>query len=225
MLIASWYCNYHVTRRRNLVQTAGLAHLNHHGERPRTLPTNQGELVDLFVPRKCAATGRLIEAKDHASVQIAIAEVDDNGKIIPGQVNNVPICGAVRHQAESDDSLNRILQEQGCTYRGHTALFAPDSLRLVRASPHLHRGQDSIGATVMRRIKSLLAQCGPVECQTAATVLCGYMDNTNNRHPQRVVGPAQVGISQKCYTSVTRRVVDSSCTGECSVTAGLGYWE
>ncbi|WFD36284.1 40S ribosomal protein S21 [Malassezia cuniculi] len=72
-----------------------------------------GELVDLFVPRKCAATGRLIEAKDHASVQIAIAEVDDNGKIIPGQTKNVPISGTVRHQAESDDSLNRILQEQG----------------------------------------------------------------------------------------------------------------
>lgn len=80
------------------------------------VPTNQGELVDLYVPRKCAATGRLIESKDHASVQIAVAEVDDNGKIIPGQNKNVPICGAIRHQAESDDSLNRIFQEQGCKY-------------------------------------------------------------------------------------------------------------
>ncbi|KAI3625248.1 hypothetical protein CBS9595_000609 [Malassezia furfur] len=72
-----------------------------------------GELVDLYVPRKCAATGRLIEAKDHASVQIAIADVDENGKIIPGQTTNIPIAGSIRHQGESDDSLNRICQEKG----------------------------------------------------------------------------------------------------------------
>jgi ribosomal protein S21e len=68
------------------------------------------------VPRKCAATGRLIEAKDHASVQIAVADVDENGKMIPGSTTNIPIAGQVRHQGESDDSLNRIMQEQGRTY-------------------------------------------------------------------------------------------------------------
>ncbi|SHO77542.1 40S ribosomal protein S21 [Malassezia caprae] len=72
-----------------------------------------GELVDLYVPRKCAATGRLIEAKDHASVQIAVADVDENGKMIPGSSTNIPICGAVRHQGESDDSLNRVCQNLG----------------------------------------------------------------------------------------------------------------
>ena len=63
------------------------------------------------MPRKCAATGRLIEAKDHASVQIAVADVDENGKIIPGRTTNIPISGAVRHMGEADDSLNRIAQE------------------------------------------------------------------------------------------------------------------
>lgn len=76
----------------------------------------QGELVDLYVPRKCAATGRLVEAKDHASVQIGVCDVDENGKMIPGKTTNIPIVGAVRHQGESDDSLNRIMQEKGCTY-------------------------------------------------------------------------------------------------------------
>jgi hypothetical protein len=33
-----------------------------------------GELVDLYVPRKCSATNRIIKAKDHASVQISIAK-------------------------------------------------------------------------------------------------------------------------------------------------------
>ncbi|WFD06003.1 40S ribosomal protein S21 [Malassezia vespertilionis] len=81
------------------------------------MENDHGELVDLYVPRKCAATGRLIEAKDHASVQIAIAEVDESGKIIPGQNLNVPICGSVRHMGESDDSLNHILEQKGYSLR------------------------------------------------------------------------------------------------------------
>ena len=31
--------------------------------------------MDIYIPRKCSATNRLITAKDHASVQIEIAEV------------------------------------------------------------------------------------------------------------------------------------------------------
>ena len=68
------------------------------------------------MPRKCAASGRLIEAKDHSSVQIAVCDVDENGKMIPGSTINIPISGAIRHHAESDDSLNRIAQQMGCMY-------------------------------------------------------------------------------------------------------------
>ena len=32
-------------------------------------------IVELYIPRKCNATNRLITAKDHASVQINISEV------------------------------------------------------------------------------------------------------------------------------------------------------
>lgn len=35
----------------------------------------QQNIVDIYIPRKCSATNRLITAKDHASVQIEIAEV------------------------------------------------------------------------------------------------------------------------------------------------------
>ncbi|XP_037467489.1 40S ribosomal protein S21-like [Triticum dicoccoides] len=38
-----------------------------------------GDMVDLYVPRKCSATNRIITAKDHASVQIIIGHVDENG--------------------------------------------------------------------------------------------------------------------------------------------------
>ncbi|SYW77113.1 probable 40s ribosomal protein s21 [Ustilago bromivora] len=73
----------------------------------------QGDLVDLYVPRKCAATGRIIEAKDHASVQIAVADVDSNGRMIPGQSTIFPLSGFVRQLGEGDDSLNRLAQKEG----------------------------------------------------------------------------------------------------------------
>ena len=38
-----------------------------------------GATVDLYIPRKCSATNRLIQAKDHGSVQINIAHVDSQG--------------------------------------------------------------------------------------------------------------------------------------------------
>ena len=36
---------------------------------------DKGELVDLYIPRKCAATNKIIHAKDKSSVQLNIAEV------------------------------------------------------------------------------------------------------------------------------------------------------
>lgn len=76
----------------------------------------QGDLVDLYVPRKCAATGRLIEAKDHSSVQISVANVDENGRMIPGSATHFPLSGFVRSQGESDDSLNRLATKEGREY-------------------------------------------------------------------------------------------------------------
>ena len=39
----------------------------------------EGENVDLYIPRKCSWTNRLIEAKDHAAVQINIGHLDHSG--------------------------------------------------------------------------------------------------------------------------------------------------
>ena len=39
------------------------------------MQNEKGDIVDLYIPRKCSATNRLITAKDYASVQIEIAEV------------------------------------------------------------------------------------------------------------------------------------------------------
>ena len=39
------------------------------------MQNDAGEYVDLYVPRKCSASNRIIHAKDHASIQLNIAEV------------------------------------------------------------------------------------------------------------------------------------------------------
>jgi small subunit ribosomal protein S21e len=60
-----------------------------------------------------SATNRLITAKDHASIQINIGHVDENGHIIPGQHTTYALCGFVRSRSEGDDSLNRLATNDG----------------------------------------------------------------------------------------------------------------
>jgi small subunit ribosomal protein S21e len=69
-------------------------------------------LGDLYTPRKCSATGRIISAKDHASVQINFAEVNEEG-IANGNVVSFALSGYVRSMAEADDSLNLLAQNAG----------------------------------------------------------------------------------------------------------------
>ena len=55
----------------------------------------EGQNIDLYIPRKCSATNRLITSKDHASVQLNIGHVDENG-IYTGQFTTFSLSGFVR---------------------------------------------------------------------------------------------------------------------------------
>jgi len=59
------------------------------------MQNDAGEVVDLYLPRKCSATNNLIAAKDHASVQISVAEVDEEGRMTGGY-KTYAFCGKVR---------------------------------------------------------------------------------------------------------------------------------
>jgi len=76
------------------------------------MENDQGVLVDLYVPRKCAATNRLITAKDHASVQINIVDVDESGRAL-NTTTTFALSGQVRAMGESDDSINRLATKAG----------------------------------------------------------------------------------------------------------------
>jgi small subunit ribosomal protein S21e len=56
---------------------------------------------------------RLITAKDHASIQIQVADVDADGKAIKGKATTIAICGRIRAQGDSDDAINRIATKEG----------------------------------------------------------------------------------------------------------------
>ncbi|CDH54044.1 40s ribosomal protein s21 [Lichtheimia corymbifera JMRC:FSU:9682] len=76
------------------------------------MENSEGVLVDLYIPRKCSATNRLITAKDHASVQLNVADVNAEGRTT-GSFATYALCGFVRRNAEADDSINRLATEDG----------------------------------------------------------------------------------------------------------------
>ncbi|CAO3647204.1 unnamed protein product [Cunninghamella blakesleeana] len=76
------------------------------------MENSEGRLVDIYIPRKCSATNRLITAKDHASIQINIANVDAEGRAL-NTFSTYALSGFVRKEAEADDSLNRLATQDG----------------------------------------------------------------------------------------------------------------
>merc|ERR1712112_367021 len=84
-----------------------------------TWENDAGEFVDLFLPRKCSASNRIIASKDHASIQINIAEVDETTGRMTGANKTYAICGAIRRMGESDDSLVRLAKRDGVVSKNY----------------------------------------------------------------------------------------------------------
>ncbi|XP_048321980.1 small ribosomal subunit protein eS21y isoform X1 [Ziziphus jujuba] len=61
------------------------------------MQNEEGVITELYIPRKCSATNRLITSKDHASVQINVGHLDENG-VYTGQFSTFALCGFVRAQ-------------------------------------------------------------------------------------------------------------------------------
>merc|ERR1719283_345804 len=88
---------------------------------PKVIMQNEaGEYVDLYIPRKCSASNRIIGAGDHASIQINLAVVDEKTGRMTGENKTYAICGKIRGMGESDDSLIRLAKKE-------TAFFHPIS--------------------------------------------------------------------------------------------------
>merc|ERR1740123_2130633 len=77
-----------------------------------TMQNDEHRVVDLYLPRKCSATNRLIPAKEHGAVQLNVAQVDENHRYT-NQYYTFAIAGFVRSRGESDSCLNRLFHECG----------------------------------------------------------------------------------------------------------------
>ena len=67
-----------------------------------------GENVDLYVPRKCSWTNRLVAAKDHSSVQINVANVDPVTGVATGDSTPYCLAGYIRFKSEGDMALTAL---------------------------------------------------------------------------------------------------------------------
>jgi small subunit ribosomal protein S21e len=72
------------------------------------MQNDKGEYIDSYIPRKCSASNRIISARDHASIQINIAEVDPVRGVMTGTYKTYALCGSIRQMGESDDSINTL---------------------------------------------------------------------------------------------------------------------
>ncbi|EDQ87603.1 uncharacterized protein MONBRDRAFT_33261 [Monosiga brevicollis MX1] len=79
------------------------------------MQNDHGEVVDIYLPRKCSATNNIIGATDHAAVQINVAKVDPTTGVMTAETYSYAICGPVRSMGETDDSLNRLTDRDGIT--------------------------------------------------------------------------------------------------------------
>ncbi|VDP94510.1 unnamed protein product [Echinostoma caproni] len=77
------------------------------------MQNDAGEFVDIYLPRRCAVTNRLIGAKDHASIQLRLVELDPTTGRMTSAIKTYDIAGDVRSMGESDDSINRLAVRDG----------------------------------------------------------------------------------------------------------------
>mmetsp|Transcript_39459 Transcript_39459/g.35215 ORF Transcript_39459/g.35215 Transcript_39459/m.35215 type:complete len:92 (+) Transcript_39459:74-349(+) len=73
---------------------------------------DKNELVDLYIPRKCAITNKVIPAKDKSSVQINIGQVDESGRYT-GRNLIYAFSGFIRKQGRADAELEELLTKAG----------------------------------------------------------------------------------------------------------------
>ena len=77
------------------------------------MQNSEGNYVDLYIPRKCEATNRLIDCKDTASVQITLNTDGLNVEQNKDKKNlTVILSGFVRSKGNSDAALNKILYQK-----------------------------------------------------------------------------------------------------------------
>lgn len=65
----------------------------------------EGQTVELYIPRKCSWTHRLITSDDHAAVQINVGIVDAATGRYTGEFHTFALSGSLRKRGEADIAI------------------------------------------------------------------------------------------------------------------------
>jgi small subunit ribosomal protein S21e len=71
----------------------------------------ENKMTDIYLPRKCDYTDRIITSKDHSSIQLSICDLNTDGTINLAKPNLVTISGFVRSTGQGDMALTHLLHE------------------------------------------------------------------------------------------------------------------
>lgn len=98
------------------------------------------KLTDLYLPRKCDYTDKLITPKDNASIQLNICDLNEDGTINLGKSSVVTICGFVRSVGESDTALDKVLREKRLVWYNDVLVYHSllTSFSLSRCKLHIN---------------------------------------------------------------------------------------
>ena len=78
----------------------------------RPLKNEEGKVVDKYIPRKCAATSKIIGPKDHSSVQLFVPDVDESGRVKFDSGFRFAISGYIREKGRSDNEIEKLLRSK-----------------------------------------------------------------------------------------------------------------
>ena len=67
--------------------------------------------VDLYIPRKCSWTNRLLASDDHGSVQINVALVEPKTGEYKGECKTFALAGYIRQKAEANMAFEKLTED------------------------------------------------------------------------------------------------------------------
>lgn len=70
----------------------------------------EGENVDLYIPRKCSWTNRILRRDDRGSVQINVGHVDEKTGMYTGENTTFALSGFIRKKGEADVALSELIK-------------------------------------------------------------------------------------------------------------------
>mmetsp|Transcript_41210 Transcript_41210/g.113682 ORF Transcript_41210/g.113682 Transcript_41210/m.113682 type:complete len:83 (+) Transcript_41210:22-270(+) len=75
------------------------------------MQNDAGETVDLYIPRKCSWSNRILAANDHGAVQLNVANIDPDTGLYTKTYSTYALSGYIRAQSEGDAALTALVKK------------------------------------------------------------------------------------------------------------------